>query len=161
MVFFFGGVYDNRFLIKKTKSLENSDLKEQIPYPSAKSMLALFSSLLLMNFLFISVSYSKKEIGILRGLGARNIDVLKIFAEEGLIISLINGAIASVVAIIGCLIINGQFAKALGYNVAILNISPVQPLLILACCLISSLLACALPILKNANKKPIDTINNH
>ena len=35
----FGGVYDNRFLIKKTKSLENSGLKEQIPYPSAKSML--------------------------------------------------------------------------------------------------------------------------
>ena len=34
----FGGVYDNRFLIKKTKSLENSGLKEQIPYPSAKSM---------------------------------------------------------------------------------------------------------------------------
>ena len=34
----FGGVYDNRFLIKKTKSLENSDLKEQIPYPSAKPM---------------------------------------------------------------------------------------------------------------------------
>ena len=35
----FGGVYDNRFLIKKTKSLENSGLKEQIPYPSAKPML--------------------------------------------------------------------------------------------------------------------------
>ena len=35
----FGGVYDNRFLIKKTKSLENSGLKEQMPYPSAKSML--------------------------------------------------------------------------------------------------------------------------
>ena len=35
----FGGVYDNRFLIKKTKSLESSGLKEQIPYPSAKPML--------------------------------------------------------------------------------------------------------------------------
>ena len=35
----FGGLYDNRFLIKKTKSLENSGLKEQIPYPSAKPML--------------------------------------------------------------------------------------------------------------------------
>ena len=34
----FGGVYDNRFLIKKTKSLENSCHKEQIPYPSAKAM---------------------------------------------------------------------------------------------------------------------------
>ena len=35
----FGGVYDNRFLIKKTKSLEDSGLKDQIPYPSAKPML--------------------------------------------------------------------------------------------------------------------------
>ena len=39
----FDGVYDNRFLIKKTKSLENSGLKEQIPYPSAKSMLLIDS----------------------------------------------------------------------------------------------------------------------
>ncbi len=35
----FGGIYDNRFLIKKTKSLEGSELKEQIPYPTAKPML--------------------------------------------------------------------------------------------------------------------------
>ena len=34
----FGGVYDNRFLIKKTKSLEDRGFKEQIPYPSAKPM---------------------------------------------------------------------------------------------------------------------------
>lgn len=39
----FGGVYDNRFLIKKTKSLESSGLKEQIPYPSAKPMLLIDS----------------------------------------------------------------------------------------------------------------------
>lgn len=35
----FGGVYDDRFLVKKTKSLEHSDLKEEIPYPGAKPML--------------------------------------------------------------------------------------------------------------------------
>ncbi|MBR6289518.1 MAG: TfoX/Sxy family protein [Acholeplasmatales bacterium] len=34
----FGGIYDNRFLIKKTKSLENMGFKEEIPYPSAKPM---------------------------------------------------------------------------------------------------------------------------
>ena len=39
----FGGVYDNRFLIKNTKSLESSGLKEQIPYPSAKAMLLIDS----------------------------------------------------------------------------------------------------------------------
>ena len=35
----FGGIYDNRFLIKKTKSVEELGLKEQIPYPNAKPML--------------------------------------------------------------------------------------------------------------------------
>ena len=35
----FGGIYDNRFLVKKTKSLQEYDLKEQIPYPGAKPML--------------------------------------------------------------------------------------------------------------------------
>ena len=35
----FGGIYDDRFLIKKTKSLESKDFKEAIPYPSAKPML--------------------------------------------------------------------------------------------------------------------------
>ena len=35
----FGGVYDNQFLIKKTKSFNNDDFKEVIPYPNAKPML--------------------------------------------------------------------------------------------------------------------------
>lgn len=39
----FGGIYDNRFLIKKTKSVENLGLKDQIPYPSAKAMLLIDS----------------------------------------------------------------------------------------------------------------------
>ena len=34
-----GGIYDNRFLLKKTKSLSYLGLEEQIPYPSAKPML--------------------------------------------------------------------------------------------------------------------------
>ena len=39
----FGGIYDNRFLIKKTKSVLNEGLSEQIPYPSAKPMLVVDS----------------------------------------------------------------------------------------------------------------------
>ena len=35
----FGGVYDNRFLIKNVPSLKEYNLKEQIPYPTAKPML--------------------------------------------------------------------------------------------------------------------------
>lgn len=35
----FGGIYDNRFLIKKTKALEKYKLKEQIPYHKGSPML--------------------------------------------------------------------------------------------------------------------------
>ena len=34
----FGGIYDNRFLLKKTKSLKNIGLIEQIPYPGGSKM---------------------------------------------------------------------------------------------------------------------------
>lgn len=39
----FGGIYDDRFLVKKTVSMSESGLKEQIPYPSAKPMLLIDS----------------------------------------------------------------------------------------------------------------------
>ena len=35
----FGGVYDNRFLVKKAADLQKYHMKEQIPYPTAKAML--------------------------------------------------------------------------------------------------------------------------
>ena len=35
----FGGIYDNRFLVKKTDSILDRNFKEQIPYPNAKPML--------------------------------------------------------------------------------------------------------------------------
>lgn len=34
----FGGIYDDRFLIKKTESISKLGLKEVIPYPTSKGM---------------------------------------------------------------------------------------------------------------------------
>ena len=39
----FGGVYDDRFLVKKTKSSLELGLKEVIPYPGSKGLLLLDS----------------------------------------------------------------------------------------------------------------------
>ena len=39
----FGGVYDDRFLIKSTKSLKDRGLKRETPYPGAKEMLLIDS----------------------------------------------------------------------------------------------------------------------
>ena len=39
----FGGIYDNRFLVKNTPSLESYHLKSQIPYPKGTPMLLIDS----------------------------------------------------------------------------------------------------------------------
>ena len=39
----FGGIYDDRFLVKRTKSIEHLNLKERIPYPTGKPMLLIDS----------------------------------------------------------------------------------------------------------------------
>ena len=39
----FGGIYDNRFLVKKVNGLEKYHMREQIPYPTGKAMLLIDS----------------------------------------------------------------------------------------------------------------------
>ena len=39
----FGGIYDNRFLVKKTKSITSRGFKEQLPYPKGSMMLLIDS----------------------------------------------------------------------------------------------------------------------
>ena len=54
----------------------------------------IFSSLLMLNFISNSVILKKRQIGVLRALGARGTDVIGIFANEALIIALINFVLA-------------------------------------------------------------------
>ena len=39
----FGGIYDNRFLIKNIKSINEEDFTKIVPYPGAKEMLLIES----------------------------------------------------------------------------------------------------------------------
>lgn len=50
----------------------------------------LFTFLLFSNFIAVSISYCKKEIGILRSLGASSYDITKIFLIESIIIAFIS-----------------------------------------------------------------------
>ena len=53
-------------------------------------VLMVFSGLLLFNYINLSISHKQKEMGILRALGARGIDIFKIFGCEGFLIGIIN-----------------------------------------------------------------------
>ena len=59
-----------------------------------------FTVFLIVNFMFNSISYRKKEIGVLRALGSRSLDIMKIFLWEAFSLSIISGTIASILLVI-------------------------------------------------------------
>lgn len=124
------------------------------------SILAGFSALLMMNFIATSISYKKRDIGILRGLGARKLDVVKIFTYESLIIALINIVLAIVVTIPAVGLINGQIAQSIQADIVLIAFTLRQVVLVIGIATISALVASILPVLGIARKKPIDAINN-
>lgn len=122
-------------------------------------VLAIFASLLLMNFIGTSISYKKREIGILRAVGARSSDVFKIFFSEALIIALIN-FILSVAAVIAMNTFIGNALRTEGLNITLLSFGARQLLLMLAISIAVAVIASFLPVNKIARRKPIDAIKD-
>lgn len=120
---------------------------------------AVFSSLLLMNFISVSISYKKREIGILRAVGARSSDVFKIFFSESLIIALINYALSIVAVLISIFAINRWMYKE-GIRVTLLNFGIRQLALMLLISVAVAAIASFLPVWRIARKKPVDAIKN-
>ena len=120
---------------------------------------AVFSGLLLMNFIAISISYKKREIGILRAVGARSSDVFKIFFSEALLIALINFALAVVAVLIAIFALN-RWMRGEGINVTLLTFGIRQVALMLGVSVGVALLSSFLPVYKIARRKPVDAIKD-
>jgi putative ABC transport system permease protein len=121
---------------------------------------AVFSSLLLFNFITASIANKKREIGVLRALGARSSDVFSIFFSESLIIALINFMLALMVTIGGILFINNYLRTEYGLLITFLNFGFRQFVLMLVVSVAVALISSFLPVYRIAHKKPIDAIKN-
>ena len=113
-----------------------------------------FSALLLMNFISFSVANKKKQIGILRAIGARSFDVFKIFFTESLTVAALNLILACIAVGIGCAVMNAAITLNL------LNFGIRQIALLTAIVTIITFIATFIPVYRFALKKPIDAINN-
>ena len=121
--------------------------------------LAVFSSFLLMNFISTSISYKKREIGILRAVGARSSDVFKIFFSEAFIIAIINFVMATAASIAAVIILN-MYMRNSGINITLLSFGPLQVLIMLGVSVLVAAIASFLPVYKIAHKKPVDAIKD-
>ncbi len=118
----------------------------------------LFASLILMNYINSSIKFKKKEIGILRALGCRSADIIKMFMYESIIMMTISLAISffAVPKIVAG--VNGFALKELLMNVEILHFGLNQILEISGVMIIIVILANIIPVRRITKMKPIDAI---
>lgn len=124
-------------------------------------VLAVFSALLLFNFITVSISSKTHEIGVLRAVGARGKDVFKIFFSESLFISIV----CLIIAIIGAIIIvknlNIYITNELGYPLHLLSFGLVSTGIMLGISLLVAFLGTFIPVFLIARKKPVDSLRSN
>ena len=119
-------------------------------------VMAVFAALLLSNFIAVSISHKKKEIGILRAVGARSFDVFKIFFSESFTITAICVVLGIVGSVLLCNVLNAEIVGMIGASLFVFGISSL--LVLLGVALLTSLLATFLPVWNAAKKKPVESI---
>ena len=119
-------------------------------------VMAVFSMLLLFNFISVSITNKKKEIGILRAVGARSTDVFKIFYSESAIITIICFALAMVACFVLCPILNNTLAESMTATIFVFG--PMSWLVMLGIAVVTSVIATFLPVYSIAHKKPVESI---
>lgn len=119
---------------------------------------AVFAALLLFNFISMSISNKRKEIGILRAVGARGLDVFKIFFSEAGIIAGICVVLAMIGTFVVCNILNGIIMNDIGIAVTLFVFGPLSILIMVGIAALVALIATFLPVYFAARKKPVESI---
>lgn len=148
-----------------TAELSTTALRSISTYASI--IFLIFSVLLLINFIYSSINYRKRDIGILRAIGARKMDVIIIFIWETILIMLISLILSSIGIIFATGFLNNYIALETSKlsNIYLINFRPfvlsgnhffALSFMVIVLMLITSII----PISKITKMKPIDAILN-
>ncbi len=119
----------------------------------------IFAFLLFTNYISMSIMNSKKEIGILRSLGASKNDVSKIFSLESIMIGLISSLISVIFFIISSIVI-GNYLSSDYYNFTAVVFQPIVILITAIISILISIFISSLNSRKISKLNPIDAILN-
>ena len=115
-----------------------------------------FAALMLFNFISVSISAKKKEIGVLRAVGARGTDVFKIFFAESSVIAIICFILSAIAGYFVCGLVNSSVGTTIG--ISLLNYGLAHVGLILALSFAVSFIATLIPVYFTAKKPPVESI---
>ncbi|MDE6059551.1 MAG: ATP-binding cassette domain-containing protein [Clostridia bacterium] len=118
--------------------------------------LTVFAFLLMFNLISVSVITKKKDIGILRALGARSLDVFFVFFVEALMIALVSSVAAFAFSAIICYVLDIMMIKTIKAAIFVFGIFPM--LFILGIAALTSFLATLIPVANYTKKSPVESI---
>ncbi len=116
--------------------------------------------LITVSLISVNILRQKREIGILRSLGARAKDILRIYLFESLFISVIAFLGSIVLTMITIILSNALFSAATLPNVILLCLLPMTVLVLFCAAVIMINLASVIPLGKISKMKPVDAIRN-
>lgn len=157
---------DNSHLISSSEysstALESILLSEMIQFVAKYGVVffLVFSAIILMNFIHSSIRFRKKEIGILRALGCRSKDIIKMFVYESLILMLITLLVATLVIPPILQGANSFISSQLFVKARVFNFSIELVLQMFVIMLAIVVLANIIPVRRITKMKPIDAILN-
>jgi putative ABC transport system permease protein len=110
----------------------------------------------IMNSMYTSVFERTKDIGIMKAIGAKNLDIFEIFLIESGLIGLVGGLFGTALGSLVAVII-GEFSKNAGF---LLNIT-IEPLVLafgLLFSFVAGIISGVLPAMQAARLKPADAL---
>jgi putative ABC transport system permease protein len=110
----------------------------------------------IMNSMYTSVLERTKDIGIMKAIGARNSDILKIFLVESGMIGVVGGIFGILIGSMMALII-GQISKSAGF-LLIVKIEPLVLIFGLLFAFIVGIISGILPAYQASKLKPVDAL---
>ena len=119
-----------------------------------------FSFLQFGNFVGISISNNKKDIGILRAIGASEKDIVKIYGYESITLAIISWLISLVGYILSIFLVNKYIGVTEPYILKVVVLDPFSIIIMLVIIVAISLLVSTSYIRKVSSIKPIDVILN-
>lgn len=118
----------------------------------------IFAALLLFNFISVSITAKKREIGILRAIGARSVDVFKIFLSESFVVTAVCLLLSSVGGSMLCSGLSNAIIEGTGIGTTLLVYTPLTFLCVLLVAAITAVISTALPVAIYTRKPPVDSI---
>ncbi|MDR0975912.1 MAG: ATP-binding cassette domain-containing protein [Christensenellaceae bacterium] len=120
-----------------------------------------FAIILLFNFMRNTINGRKKDIGILRSLGASNFDVAKIFIVESVIVAIFVAVLGVIICFAGYKILTNYFITQIGglankYQLVYFTFRQIA--MMLGITVLTIAISTAYPIIRISNKQPVEVI---